>query len=325
MKTINDNIANNQFKNIYVLSGTEKYLKKQCRDKMKKALVQEGFEMNYNYYEGDNINPNEVVENITTLPFFADYRLVVIENSGFLKKGCEVLEEYVKNPVPTTIIVFIEDELDKRCRLYKALGENSYIAVLDMPSPKDLKQWVAKTVKAAGLNIRENACVYFLENASLSMENISKELEKLICYALDKGEIDIEDVKAVCTQKLEDRIFDMMTFMAKKEQQKALELYKDLLLLKEAPVRILYMMSRQYNQMMLCKSLLKEGKGNGEIATLLQVRDFVVTRLAGIVKNYSQEELKYAVELCINTENGIKIGNVGDQVGVETVIIELSR
>jgi len=325
VKTINENIANNQYKNIYLLMGTEKYLKKQCKDKLKKALVQEGFEMNYNYYEGDGINPSDVIANIATMPFFADYRLVVIENSGFFKKGCEMLEEYIKNPVSTTIIVFVEEEVDKRSKLYKALLDNAYIASLDMPSTNDLKRWVLAGVSAAGLKIRDSACEYFLENSATSMENISKELEKLICYTLDKGEINIDDVKAVCIQKLEDRIFDMMTFMAKKEQKRALELYADLLLLKEAPIRILFMMARQYNQMLLCKDLLKEGKGNKEIALLLSVRDFVVPRLAGIVKNYTREEIKKCVELCVDTENAIKTGNVNDQIGVEMAIVELSK
>jgi len=116
-----------------------------------------------------------------------------------------------------------------------------------------------------------------------------------------------------------------LTFMAKKEQKRALELYADLLLLKEAPIRILFMMARQYNQMLLCKDLLKEGKGNKEIALLLSVRDFVVPRLAGIVKNYTREEIKKCVELCVDTENAIKTGNVNDQIGVEMAIVELSK
>ena len=38
--------------------------------------------MNLGMYEGKNIDINEVIDSAETVPFFAEYRLIVMENTG---------------------------------------------------------------------------------------------------------------------------------------------------------------------------------------------------------------------------------------------------
>ena len=87
------------------------------------------------------------------------------------------------------------------------------------------------------------------------MENISKELEKLLCYTMGRDVITSEDVKAICTEQTENKIFEMINAIAEKRQKKALDLYYDLLALKEPPMRILYLITRQFNLLMQVKDL----------------------------------------------------------------------
>ena len=55
--------------------------------------------MNYNYYEGKGINVNEIISLSDTMPFFADRRLILMEDSGWFKGGpgqmkCALYREY---------------------------------------------------------------------------------------------------------------------------------------------------------------------------------------------------------------------------------------
>ena len=72
------------------------------------------------------------------------------------------------------------------------------------------------------------------------MSNIEKELEKLLCYTMDRSVITGEDIDAVCTTQINNRIFAMVQAVAEQNQKKALDLYYDLLALKEPPMRILF-------------------------------------------------------------------------------------
>ena len=91
MKSIDEDIITGAFKQVYLFYGAEAYLKKQYKDKLKKALCGSDDQMNFTAYEGKNINPKEVIDLAETLPFFADRRVILIENSGFFKHSCELL------------------------------------------------------------------------------------------------------------------------------------------------------------------------------------------------------------------------------------------
>ena len=86
MKSINEDIKSGTFKQAYLLYGEEAYLKKQYKDKITEAMFPDGDRMNYAYYEGKGINPGELIDLAETMPFFAERRLIVVENSGFLKR-----------------------------------------------------------------------------------------------------------------------------------------------------------------------------------------------------------------------------------------------
>ena len=104
MKTIDEDIKSGQFKKIYLLYGDEAYLKKQYKDKLKKALVQPDDTMNFTAYEGKDTNPKEVIDLSETLPF-ADRRVILIENSGFLRAVVRELAEYMPQVPDTTLFL----------------------------------------------------------------------------------------------------------------------------------------------------------------------------------------------------------------------------
>ena len=123
MKTIDNDIKMNKIKRAYLLYGEERYLIRQYRDKIKNALVSSDDTMNFSVYEGADINQKEIIDLAETLPFFADRRLILIEDSGIFKKGGEDLAEYLPTAPETTCFVFVENEVDKRSKIYKALGQ----------------------------------------------------------------------------------------------------------------------------------------------------------------------------------------------------------
>ena len=77
-------------KQIYLLFGEEGYLKRQYRDRLTRAMLPEGDTMNYACYEGKGIEIREVIDLAETMPFFAERRLIVFENSGFSKAAEQI-------------------------------------------------------------------------------------------------------------------------------------------------------------------------------------------------------------------------------------------
>ena len=174
MKNILADIKANSFKPVYLLYGTEDYLKKQFRDNLKKAIAGDGDSMNYSYFEGKAPDSKAVSEIASTMPFFADRRLVVIENSQLFKTADDMIIDMVKELPDTTVVVFVENEVDKRSRLYKAVKDKGYICELNEQSDNDIMRWVVSLLKKEGRTMDNATLQLFLTKTGSSMENISR-------------------------------------------------------------------------------------------------------------------------------------------------------
>ena len=120
MQRINEDIKTGQLKQVYLLYGEEAYLRKQYKDRLKNALCADGDTMNFHYCEGKDVNVPQIIDLAETLPFLAERRVLLIENSGLFKRGGETLADYLKAPCDTAFFIFAETEVDKRSKLYKA-------------------------------------------------------------------------------------------------------------------------------------------------------------------------------------------------------------
>ena len=147
MKSLNEDIKTGVFKQIYLLYGEEAYLKKQYKQKLTRAMISEVDTVNYTYYEGQGIHVAEVIDLAETMPFFAERRLIVIENSGFFKNAAPELADYLKNLPETAYFLFVESEVDKRGKMYKAVKEKGRIVELSRQDEKTLLYWIAGSVK----------------------------------------------------------------------------------------------------------------------------------------------------------------------------------
>ena len=158
----------------------------------------------------------------------------------------------------------------------------------------------------------------------MSEKKIQKELEKLFCYTMDKDSITTRDVETICTTQITNQIFDMVNAVADKQQKKALEYYYDLLALKEPPMRILFLLTRQFKLLLEVKTMDKQGYPRKEIAEKAGINPFVVGKYQTQAKAFSEKELRGIMEDAVDTEESVKTGRLTDTLGVELFIIKYS-
>ena len=178
MKTIDNDIKTGQFKQIYLLYGEEQYLIRQYRDKLKHALAADDDTMNFSAFSGSDINQKEIIDLAETLPFFADRRLILIEDSGLFKKSAEELADYMSFIPETTYFVFAEKEIDKKTKMYKQVKKNGSIVEFPRQNETTLSRWIEGRIRRNGKNITRDAYALFIRKTGDDMENIDKELEK---------------------------------------------------------------------------------------------------------------------------------------------------
>ena len=324
MKTIIEDIENGSIKRLYLLYGEEDYLKRQYRDKLKKALATEGDTMNLSCFEGKDVNVRQLIDQSETLPFFQERRVILVEGCGFFKNANEELTDYLPQIPETTCIIFVEDEVDKRSKAYKAVTRTGRAVDFSRPDEKTLMRWLERRVKKENKTISHTALECFIGIAGADMESMDHEMEKLLCYTMEKREITLQDIQEICVGQTENHIFQMVDAISARDQAKALTLYYELLELKEPPMRILFLIARQFRNLLLIKSMSMKGYPKDAIAKNAGIPVFAVSKNLSQAKAFSPDQLKQMISDCAQAEEDVKLGRLNDSLAVELLIVPFS-
>jgi DNA polymerase-3 subunit delta len=319
MQTLNQDIKNNSFKPVYLLYGEEAFLKNSYKNQMKSAITQ-GDTMNFNQFGGKSIDVKELISLADTMPFFSEKRMILVEDSGFFKNAAEELAAYLPQMPDTTCMVFVETEVDKRSKMFKRVKELGYAAEMERQDINQLARWAGTLLSREGKKVTGQTMELFLNMTGDDMENIRMELEKLISFTLGREVITDEDVKAICTERTTNKIFDMVTSIVNRQTKRALELYEDLLTLKEPPMRIMFLIARQFNQLLQVKELMGKGMDKGGIAAKLKIPPFAAGKLMPQARTFSKEQILSYVNSCVEAEEAVKTGRLTDRMAVELLL-----
>ena len=325
MKVLAQDIKTGEFKPVYLICGEEAFLKKSYKNRMKDALVGDDT-MNFHYFEGKGLDLKEIISLADTMPFFGDRRLILIEDSGLFKSsGADALVEYLPQMPDTTCMLFVENEVDKRNRLYKKVKDLGYVAEMERQDARQLAAWAGGILAKEGKKITGRTMELFLSKTGDDMENIRMELEKLISYTLGRDVITDQDVEEICTVRVTNKIFEMVAAIVTRNTRKAMDLYEDLITLREPPMRILFLITRQFQQLMLLKQMSAEGLDRSELAKKASIPPFALGKYQAQCRKFTLTDLRQAVEDCVDTEEQVKTGRMGDQLGVELLIMKYTE
>ena len=150
--------------------------------------------------------------------------------------------------------------------MYKAVKNNGKIVEFSAQSEELLTRWILTRLKKEGKNITGSVMQLFLSRTGTDMGNIDRELEKLICYALDRDVITAEDVMAVTTEQTTNKIFEMVTFKGYNNINEVLELKGQLVYVN--------------------RSILKINEDDYLLNDLIGMEVFDNDELLGVVKDY---------------------------------------
>lgn len=323
-------LKSGQYAPVYLVTGEQDYLRTQNRDMIRNALAAPGDTMNAAYYTGDQFTITEIVDLADTMPFFADRRVITIEESWLFGKGAgdtDALTDYLARMPETTHIVFVQKDVDKTRRLYRQIKKLGYVMNCVTPELRDLQGWVSRRLRDAGLAIAPDALELLLNNLGddQNMLLLQAEADKLIAYCAGQEMVRIEDVRTIGSVQVKERIFDMIAAITAHETAAALAIYTELLQLQTPPQVILALMIRNYNQLLQIGELSARGVPDREIASMLHLNPWVLSnKIRPSLKGQSASALITALNACLQRDMDYKSGRVGDQLAVEQLIITCS-
>ncbi len=337
MNNIKNDLNTGEYKRVYLLYGDENYLKKAYTDKIRKKVIAPDDNMNLTLISGENFDAKEFMGICDTMPFFADRRLVIVNRSGKFKtagknadeggdkakeKSSDPLCDYMKQIPDTTVVIFVEDEVDKRSRLFKAVKEAGYACEMGYMNPQDLSKWIALEFKNSGKRITYETAFHLIDRCGTDMENLKIEIEKLSFYAMDRDTVEKTDIDDICVRQLSADIFALTDSLAAGNRAGALKIYNELLSKKTAVALIWRMLNKHFMQLLIAKEMKAAGKTKDDLASALSMHPYPAKKLMDQVGAFKTRTLREKVEYGVQLEQDMKSGRIDEDNIVELFIIK---
>ncbi|MCE5097506.1 DNA polymerase III subunit delta [Staphylococcus devriesei] len=285
----------------------------------------------FNLYE---TNISSIIEEALTLPFISEKKAIVVKNS-FMFTGEKVSKEITPNT--DQVIEFLEkydgnnllifeiyqSKLDERKKLTKTLKNTSKLYKVEQMSEQEMKSWTQNKLHENYKDIKQDALNLFIELTGINFNVISQELDKIILFLGDRTTINKNDVSLIINRSLEQNVFLLTEYIQKGDKNKAIQLVKDLIIMKEEPIKLLALITSNYRLYYQCKILSRKGYSGQQISKTINVHPYRVKLALGQVKHYQLNELLNIINHCAETDYKLKSSYIDKQLILELLILAL--
>ncbi len=352
-------------KNVNLYHGDDDFSMAEEMKKEKELFKKQGDEMNINTidWKDQSLSQGEKISKLQDAlmgaSLFSSDKLVIIKNSLFssAKKQGEkssddeekssdgkdgLILQYLDNVQDGIKIFFLEENLDKRKKVYKALVkmEKSGVATMKeftMPLTFQFDNWIKNRVEKQKGRINCEAINLLAVslgrgfaqkdksgkiNRSYNLWEASNEIEKLISYCAE-NEIDVNDVALLVKSKVDMNVFNLIDSIGAKNRAKAVIILNKQIEEGLNENYILTMLAYQFRNLIKIKSLLEQGFPEQEIVSQTKLHPFVVQKSVQQCRNFNLENLKLIYKKLFDADLAIKTGKINPNLALDLLVVSM--
>ena len=313
---------------IYLLYGTNYFLIKREIEKIKLENNIESIDINN--YNLENTILDNILDDALTLSLFSQKKMIIVDNSYIFtssvrKKGLDhnidLLNKYIENPNPDTILIFVvnEEKIDDRKKIVKLIKINGN--VIEFNEVKNIDTFIKNELNDYKMDaVTINS---FVNRVGDNLAIITSEIEKLKLYKNDDKIITKEDVFDVCSEQIDVDMNELTNSIVSKNISKSLKIYNELIKQGEEPLQIIIRLANQFRIIYQSKELTKKGYSNKDIADILGIHPYRVKKALEISYKFPSKELLSILKKLSRIDEGIKMGNMDKNIALEQFILEI--
>jgi DNA polymerase-3 subunit delta len=190
------------FKPLYYLMGDESYYIDKISEWIADNVLQpEERDFNQTILFGSDVNASQIADAARRYPMMSEYQVVIVKEAQHIK-NTEPLEKYLKNPMPTTILVMCHKngKIDGRKTAYvKAVREAGVLYESQKLKDWQLAPFIEKYLQGKGATIDPKSTQLIADHIGADLSRLVSELDKVL-LGLPEGD------KKVTPQVVQDRI-----------------------------------------------------------------------------------------------------------------------
>ncbi|MDF9795524.1 DNA polymerase-3 subunit delta [Catalinimonas alkaloidigena] len=221
-----------QYAPLYFLQGEEPYHIDLIADYIEENVLEEserGFNQIIMY--GKDVDVSTVLNNAKRYPMMSERQVVIVREAQEVqdlnaKGGQQQMEAYVKNPMPSTILVFCYKykTIDGRKPLSKLLDKFGVLVESKKMYDNQLPDWIAQYIKQKGFQIDDKAVQMLADYIGNNLKRLTNEIEKVLInfrQGDEEGEITPAVIQKYIGISKEYNVFELQKALAVRDVLKA--------------------------------------------------------------------------------------------------------
>lgn len=314
-------------KNIYLIYGEESYLIDVEINKIVSSFSNESI-VRYDMLE---TNITDAIEDINTMSLFSSEKAVICKNCYFLTgtqmgeidHNIDILLSTLNAAEMDNILILtvLSPKLDERKKIVKELLKRVNVKCFNKLKDDELIRFIEQEFSSDKYKIESKTVRLFLSIVGSNLNIIHNEIEKLKLYKMDEKVILEEDVNNLSSRTLNDNIFDLVDSVVKGNTERALEVYDDLLILNEEPIKLIAVIANQFRLIYQTKVMYKSGYSELDISKYLEIHPYRI-KLANEVYISEKALLNYIDKLA-DLDIKIKTGTLDKDIAFEMFLLEI--
>lgn len=321
--------------NIMAIYGeVPELVEKKSNEIVESYLNEKKDDFNYVKYNLYDTSFNQIIEEALTMPFISEKKAIVVKNafiftgekvSKDIQPNNEQVNEFLEKYDGENFIIFevYQNKLDERKKITKTLKKTSKLTKVEQMSEQEIKIWIKNKLHENFKDIKQDALDLFIELTGINFNIVSQELEKIILFLGERPTINKKDVEEIINRSLEQNVFLLTEYIQKGEKYKAIQLIKDLIVMKEEPIKLLALITSNYRLYYQCKILSRKGYSGQQIAKTINVHPYRVKLALNQVKHYQLTHLLNIIDQCAETDYKLKSSYMDKQLILELFILSL--
>ncbi|HOB73896.1 MAG TPA: DNA polymerase III subunit delta [Phycisphaerae bacterium] len=313
---------------VYAVFGHEAFLKRQGLARITdQVLGKADRALSLSEYEGPSAELAPVMDDLRTLPFLAERRLVIVrEADTFITRFRTDLEEYADHPSATGVLVLECKSLAANTRLYKKIAALGGLVPCEAVKANAIGGWlVARCRDGYGLQLDSAAASLLVHLVGNDLGLLDGELWKLSLYVGERKRITTADVEALVGHQREEEIWGIMSAMAAGDESRALTLWEQVWQTdKAAEARAVAGIAYKVRQLLNAKKAQEAGASINELGKMLMIWGNP-QRVQAELSAFSAPQLERMLCQLLEADVAAKSGGASVQSSIEALIVNVCR
>jgi len=311
---------------LYLLLGPEIYLRRVAAQAITEAALTGTLLRDFNESSFSLLSDavQSAVAAAEQLPMMSDMRVVRIRDFARLREAEEdILIRYLNNPSPTTVMIFVADDLDKRKKSSKVLLDTCTVVEFAPLKDAEARVWAKSRLKELKVSADDQTLSELIRLVGTDVQTLANELEKLASAAAGTGRITRDHVDELIGRSRELSNFELGDHLMAGNRKKALETLHRLLEDGAEPVMLVGLIAGNYHRLALGKHLLARG-GREEVFRNIALPPFKRDSYISTLQRSTAAKIARGIQLTAAVDLAIKTSQATPRLQLELLVCELA-